>query len=92
MRRGYLLLLLAIGINLLSSFFAFSKGGGYQIDIKLKDAKTEMLYLQGYYGNSTFIVDSAAGRKDLFRFKSKKQELHPGIYTVLTQEYIPLFN
>lgn len=91
MRRGYLLLLLAIGINLLSSFFAFSKGGGYQIDIKLKDAKTEMLYLQGYYGNSTFIVDSAAGRKDLFRFKSKKQELHPGIYTVLTQEYIPLF-
>ena len=53
--------------------FAFSKGGGYQIDIKLKDAKTEMLYLQGYYGNSTFIVDSAAGRKDLFRFKSKNR-------------------
>lgn len=91
MRRGYLLLLLAIGINLLSSFFAFSAGVGYQIDIKLKDAKTEMLYLEGYYGKSSFIVDSAIGRKDLFRFKSKKQELNPGIYTVLTQEYIPLF-
>jgi len=84
------LIILICSIFLL--FFGFaSETNGYRIKIKIKDASFNQLYLLGYYGGESFILDSSYSRNGTFIF-SKKDQVEEGIYSIISNTQIYLFD
>ena len=68
-----------------------SETKGYQIKIEVKDATFNQLYLLGYYGGESFILDSSYSKKGTFVF-SKKDQVEEGIYSLISNTQIYLFD
>ncbi|MBL0113575.1 MAG: redoxin domain-containing protein [Saprospiraceae bacterium] len=80
---------------ILFSFFRSIIGTdpGYDIQIKLKHAPSDTLYLGYYYADKQFLRDTAVGKDGLFKFKNTKS-LEPGIYLLVMppkNDFIQLF-
>jgi len=88
LKRALLVVVIAT-IHLLS--FA-QKDNHYKIEIKLKNNKDTVLYMANYYGDKTYLTDTAYNEKGkgLFVF-SKDEELGGGLYIIVSQEKKSLF-
>lgn len=64
----------------------------YRIDIKIKGLEDSVLYLGNYYGDKTFLVDTAVRKgRNSYVFEAKKS-LDGGIYIVIGQEKNSIFD
>lgn len=82
-------------ILIISSFYFLSQAqteDSYKIEIKLKGNQDTVLYLANYYGDKTYIADTAYNEKGkgIFAF-SKQEELEGGLYIIVSQEKKSLF-
>lgn len=63
----------------------------YKIEIKIKGSQDSVLYLANYYGDKTYLADTAFVKgKGTFVFQ-KNEELEGGLYIVVNQEKKSLF-
>lgn len=70
---------------------AQEKPGNYHIDIKIKGLNDSVIYLANYYGDKTFLVDTAFRKgKNNFLFEGQKK-LGGGIYIVVGQAKNSIF-
>lgn len=72
-------------------FSAAQDKKNYKIDIKIKGIEDSVLYLANYYGEKTFLVDTAKRKgKSSYVFEGKEQ-LEGGIYIVVGQTKNSIF-
>ncbi|NOR88603.1 MAG: redoxin domain-containing protein [Bacteroidales bacterium] len=63
----------------------------YKIEIKIKHTQDTVLYLANYYGDKTYLADTALLKgKDTFVFQ-KDEELGGGLYIIVNQEKRSIF-
>ena len=84
-----------IPLILMVSFFISSyaqKSDTYKIEINLEYNQDSVLYLANYYGDKTYIADTAysENKNGVFVF-SKKKKLEGGLYMAVSQEKKSLF-
>ena len=85
MRYFFYLLILAI------SFHNCSEPVGYNIQCKVEGLNNATVFLSYYYGETSYVADTArSNEKGEFRFEGT-EPLHPGVYAV-TQHTNTLFN
>jgi len=84
-RFSCFLFLLSIVFLHLSSF-SQATAKGYEIRFKPQNVNDKYLYLTGIYGNRPWVVDSAKYAKNQYIFKSNKQVLPAGFYTIQSQD------
>lgn len=67
------------------------KGKNYKIELKVKGIEDSVLYLANYYGDKTFLVDTAQKKgKNTYLFEGKKW-LDGGIYIVVGEQKNTIF-
>ena len=82
-------------ILIISSFYFMAQAqneDSYEIEIKLKGNQDTVLYLANYYGDKTYLTDTAYNDKGkgVFVF-SKQEKLEGGLYIIVSQEKKSLF-
>ena len=82
-------------ILIISSFYFMALAqdeDSYEIEIKLKGNQDTVLYLANYYGDKTYLADTAYNEKGkgIFVF-SKQEKLEGGLYIIVSQEKKSLF-
>jgi peroxiredoxin len=73
-----------LSLILLTSFAVFSQQQGYKLNFKINGLKDTTIYLGYYYGESTYIKDTArVNTKGEFVFEGKQPLVHGGYFLVL---------
>ena len=72
-------------VFIFQSYISFSKETGYKITITIKDSEDTIMYLAHYYGDKTYLDDTASIKKGKFVFDGDTL-LHGGIYIIAGQK------
>lgn len=79
-----------LSLFLILALFANAQDS-YEIDVKIKDYKSEVLLLANYYGDKTYLADTAKMKgKGHFVFK-KNEKLGGGIYIIVSDDKKSMF-
>ena len=87
--KKLILVVLLITINFIS--FAQKSNETYRIELKIKGTKDTVMYLANYYGDKTYLADTAYRKgKNSFVF-TKNKVLEGGLYIAVNQEKRSVF-
>ena len=89
MFKHFVILILILASALLASA---QSDDSYKIEIKIKGSQDSILYLANYYGDKTYIADTAYNIKGKGTFVfEKNEELGGGLYIIVSQARRSLF-
>ena len=71
--------------------FLIQAQDSYKIDIKIKNSPDSLMYLANYYGDKTYIADTAIGRGNGHFVFEKNEKLEGGLYIAVSQTKRSLF-